>query len=73
MPENPGTANNDPAFEAVKVLIAGGNFPRLRRMLDDATKVDSSLVGQLKELQAMKAAGQISDAQYDAAVKKITS
>lgn len=73
VPENPGTANNDPAFEAVKVLIAGGNFPRLRRMLDDAAKVDSSLVGQLKELQAMRTAGHISDDQYDAAVKKITS
>jgi len=73
VPENPGTASFDPAFEALKVLINGGNFPRLRRMLDDASKVDSSLVRQLKDLQSMRSAGALTDEQYDAAVRKLTS
>ncbi len=73
VPENPRTASLDPSFEALKVLINGGNFPRLRRMLDDASKVDSSLVGQIRELQRMREAGRLSDEQYDAAVRKLTS
>lgn len=72
VPENPGTATKDPAFEAVKLLVEGGNFPRLRRMLDDAEKVDSSLVGQLQALRAMREAGDLSDEAYEAAVRRIT-
>lgn len=72
VPENPGTASRDPAFEAVKVLVEGGNFPRLRRMLDDAAKVDSSLVGQLRELRGMRDAGDLSDEAYEAAVRRVT-
>ena len=73
IPMNPGTASLDPAFEALKVLIAGGNFPRLRKMLEDASKVDSSLVEQLHTLQGMRQLGQLSDEQFDAAVRKLTS
>ncbi len=73
IPKNPGTASLDPAFEALKVLIARGNFPRLRKMLDDASKVDSSFVDQLRALQKMRQSGQLSDEQYDAAVLKLTT
>jgi hypothetical protein len=73
IPVNPGTAKLDPGFEALKVLITGGNFPRLRKMLEDASKVDSSLVEQLRTLQGMRQSGQLSDEQYDAAVLKLTS
>lgn len=72
VPENPGTATKDPAFEAVKLLVEGGNFPRLRRMLDDAAKVDSSMVSQLQALRAMREAGDLTDETYDAAVRKVT-
>lgn len=73
IPMNPGTAKLDPAFEALKVLIIGGNFPRLRKMLEDASKVDSSFVDQLRALQEMRQSGQLSNEQYDAAVLKLTS
>ena len=73
VPDNPGTATKDPSFEAVKLLIEGGNFPRLRRMLDDSTKADPSVVGQLRELQAMLNSGLLTEAQYNAAVAKVTS
>lgn len=73
IPMNPGTAKRDPAFEALKVLITGGNFPRLRKMLEDASKVDSSLVEQLLMLQEMRRSAQLSNEQYDAAVQKLTS
>jgi hypothetical protein len=72
VPENPGTASIDPAFEALKVLISGGQFPRLRRMLDDARRVDNSLVAQLQELRRMKNAGDLTADQYDAAVNRLT-
>lgn len=73
VPENPGTAAKDPAFEAVKVLVEGGNFPRLRRILDDARQVDASIVAQLRELQMMRDAGNLTADQYDGAVRKLTS
>jgi len=73
VPENPGTASLDPSFEAVKILINGGNFPRLRRMLDDAGRVDSSIVGQLQVLQRMRSEGLLTEDQYDGAVRKLTS
>lgn len=72
VPENPGTATKDPAFEAVKLLVEGGNFPRLRRMLEDAEKVDSSLVGQLQALRSMRDSGDLTDEAYSAAVRKVT-
>ena len=72
VPENPGTATKDPAFEAVKLLVSGGNFPRLRKMLEDAVRVDSSLVGQLQALRSMRDAGDLSPAAYEAAVEKLT-
>lgn len=72
VPENPGTATKDPAFEAVKLLVSGGNFPRLRKMLEDVAKVDSSLVGQLQALRSMRDAGDLSPATYEAAVQKLT-
>lgn len=73
VPENPGTASLDPAFEALKVLIQGGNFPRLRRMLDDASKAESSLVGQIRLLKEMQKAGDLTEEQYDAAIAKLTA
>ena len=42
-------------------------------MLEDASKVDSSLVEQLLMLQEMRRSAQLSNEQYDAAVQKLTS
>lgn len=72
IPENPGTATRDPSFEAVKLLVEGGAFPRLRRLLDDAVKSDATVVGQLKALKAMRDAGDLTPEQYQGAVKQVT-
>lgn len=72
VPENPGTATKDPAFEAVKLLVEGGNFPRLRRMLEEGQKADSSLVGQLQALRVMRDSGDLNDEAYEAAVRRVT-
>jgi hypothetical protein len=63
IPDNPGTANRDPSFEAVKLLVEGGSFPRLRRLLDDAKKSDSTVVGQLKALKVMRDGGDLTEEQ----------
>lgn len=73
IPDNPGTATRDPSFEAVKVLVEGGSFPRLRRLLDDSSKVDSSVVGQIKALKQLLDEGALTQVQYADAVKKVTS
>ena len=68
VPINPRTAKIDPSFEAVKILIEGGNFPRLRRILEDGSKSQATVVTQLRELTLMKEAGQLSQEQFDLAV-----
>lgn len=74
IPVNPGTATRDPGFEAVKLLIEGPQFVRLKKMLNDvAQSEDSSVVAQLRELQAMRSAGLLSEDAYEAAVLKVTS
>ena len=72
IPDNPGTARLDPSFEAVKLLIGGHSFPRLRRLLSDTDRSDSTIVEQLRELQSMKEHGLLSDDAYHAAVRKLT-
>ena len=73
VPVNPRTAKRDPSFEAVKILIEGGNFPRLRRILEDGAKSESTVVSQLRELTLMKESGQLSQQQFDLAVAKVVT
>lgn len=74
IPVNPGTATRDPGFEAVKLLVEGPQFVRLKKMLEDvAFQENTTVVSQLRALQAMRSAGELSDAAYDAAVHKVTS
>jgi len=72
VPENPGTATKDPGFEAVRLLVESGPFRRLRKMLVDAAAVDSTLVSQLRQLQAMRDRGDLEQSAYEAAVRKLT-
>lgn len=73
MPVNPGSTVRDPALEAVRILLDGPQFPRLRLLFQDVTaRSNVSLVTQLKDLGSMLAAGQLTKEQYDAAVTKVT-
>ena len=72
IPVNPKTGQRDTGFEAVRSLIHGGNFPRLRKMFDDSERSDTSVVGRIKELIQMREKGQISSSQFDALVDKIS-
>jgi hypothetical protein len=74
MPVNPGSAIKDPGLEAVRLLVDGPQFPRLSSMFRDSkAKADSSYVSQLRELEAMRSRGSLTDEQYQAAVRHITS
>jgi hypothetical protein len=74
IPVNPGTATKDPGFEAVKILVEAPQFVRLKKMLVDVeAKEDLTIVSQLRELQKMRAAGNLTDSAYEAAVTRVTS
>jgi hypothetical protein len=74
VPENPGTATKDPGFEAVKILVESGPFRRLRKMLVDVEATENTtVVAQLRELQAMLSAGSLTQSTYEAAVRKVTN
>ena len=73
MPPNPGSSVRDPALEAVRILLDGPQFPRLRLLFQDVSaRSNVSLVTQLKDLGSMLAGGQLTKEQHDAAVSKLT-
>ena len=73
MPVNPGSSVRDPGLEAVRLLLDGPQFPRLRQMFQDAkARSDNSVVSQLHELGALLKAGQITEAEYRGAVSAVT-
>jgi hypothetical protein len=73
MPVNPGAAVTDPALEAVKILVDNVNFPRLRTMFADIVALqDVSLVSQIRDLKQLLEDGTLDEAQYRAAVDRLT-
>jgi hypothetical protein len=73
MPINPGAAVRDPALEAVKLLVDTVNFPRLRAMFAEiASRGDSSLVTQIRDLKRLLEDGTLDEPQYRAAVDRLT-
>lgn len=73
VPRNEGLGQRDPAFEAVRLLLADNiHFPRLGKMFADTKRLESSLVAELRELQAMRSAGDLTQAQYEAMLDKLT-
>lgn len=75
MPENPGAAVKDPGLEAVRLIVDNSNFPRLRTMFVDvvaASAEDKSVVAQIQQAKKLHADGILTDAQFEAAVNKIT-
>jgi hypothetical protein len=74
MPTNPGSTVKDPGLEAVRLLLDGPQFPRLSAMFRDSkARADSSLVSQLRELEAMRSRGALTDDAYRDAVRRVTS
>lgn len=74
IPDNPKTATRDPGFEAVKMLVSNGTFPRLQKMLiDSAPKHQTNIAEQIIELRKLRDSGDLSEASYEQAIQKITS
>lgn len=74
LPENLGLAESDENFSLVKRLIEsqGAGLKRLGMLLRDFDVKNKSLAEQILELKAMRDSGQISEAQFEAAVTKLT-
>jgi hypothetical protein len=74
IPENPKTATRDPGFEAVKMLVSNGTFPRLQKMIiDSAPKQQVNIVDQIVELRNLRDSGVLSLEAFESAIKKVTS
>lgn len=74
IPENPKTATKDPGFEAVKMLVSNGTFPRLQKMLKDTLPKDSkNIAEQIMDLRSLRDAGDLTEETYERAINKITA
>ena len=73
MPENPRTGTDDPWMDYVTSLLEPQRFPRLSRLFADATPAARSLADEIVALARLRDAGTLSEAQFEAAVAKVTS
>jgi hypothetical protein len=73
MPFNPKTGRDDPWMDYVKSLLEPQRFPRLSKLFVDATPAARSLAGEIVELARLRDAGTITEAQFEAAVARVTS
>jgi hypothetical protein len=74
IPDNPKTATRDPGFEAVKMLVSNGTFPKLQKMLiDGSPKQQTNIAEQIRELRSLRDAGDLNETAYENAINKITS
>lgn len=71
MPTNPGTGEEDPWMDYVENLLSPDRFPRLSRLFAASKPVAGTLTGELQKLIALRDAGQISPAQFDALVDRL--
>ncbi|MEG3615570.1 hypothetical protein [Isoptericola haloaureus] len=71
IPTNPKTGNHDPGMDYTQELLAPARFPRLSGLFQDANPPTASVMGEIRDLIAMKDAGQITDSQFDILVRKM--
>lgn len=72
MPENPRTGTDDPWMDYVKSLLEPQRFPRLSRLFVDAAPAARSLADEIVALAKLRDAGTLTEAQFEAAVTKVT-
>jgi len=73
MPVNPRTGRDDPWMDYVKSLLEPQRFPRLSKLFLDAVPPNRSLASEIVELAKLRDAGTITEAQFEAAVTRVTS
>lgn len=73
MPVNPKTGRDDPWMDYVKSLLEPQRFPRLSRLFAEATPAARSLADEIVALARLRDAGTLTEAQFEAAVAKVTS
>jgi hypothetical protein len=72
MPVNPKTGRDDPWMDYVKSLLEPQRFPRLSKLFVDATPTARSLAAEITELAKLRDAGILSEAQFEAAIVRVT-
>lgn len=71
IPANPKTGTEDPALDVVKnLVVGGGHFPKLSKMLLDATPKPKNVSDEIKQLQALRDDGTLTQDQFEQAVAK---
>lgn len=73
MPVNPKTGRDDPWMDYVKSLLEPQRFPRLSKQFLDAVPPQRSLATEIVELAKLRDAGTLTEAQFEAAVNRVTS
>lgn len=72
MPVNPGTGEEDPWLAFIESLLNPQQYPTLARMFVASKPVQGNLASELQTLVALRDAGSLTPAQFDAAVQRLT-
>ena len=73
MPVNPKTGRDDPWMDYVKSLLEPQRFPRLSQLFLDAVPPQRSLATEIVELAKLRDAGVLTEAQFEAAITRVTT